>query len=152
MRRLSVLLVLGSLGCGSQPQSTTAPTPQSLNDAVVQFMAAVKAKDIERMGNLWGTERGPAADWMKPEELKMRLTVIQKYLASDGYRILEGPLPVPGRDDMRAFKVELQRAQCNTVATLDLMRAGSGRWLVSDPHLETLSNPAAACKPRSPGT
>ena len=152
MRRLAVLLVLGSLGCGSRPESTTAPTPQSLNDAVVQFMAAVKAKDIERMGTLWGTERGPAADWMKPEELKMRLTVIQKYLAFDGYRILEGPLPVPGRDDMRAFKVEIQRQQCNTVATLDLMRTGSGRWLVSDPHLETLSNPAAACKPRNPGT
>jgi hypothetical protein len=147
---LAVLAALGSLGCGSRPQAP--PAPQSINETVVQFMAAVKANDLQRMGALWGTERGPAVDWMKAEELRMRLTVIQKYLAYDGYRILEGPLSVPGHDDMRTFKVELQRQQCNTVATLDLKRAGSGGWLVSDPHLETLSNPAAQCKPRNPGT
>jgi hypothetical protein len=150
MRRLAVLAVLGSLGCGSKPQ--TAPTPQSLSETVTEFMAAVKANDLQRMGQLWGTEKGPAAEWMKAEELKMRLTVIQRYLAYDGYRVLEGPIPVPGHDDMRTFKVELQRQQCNTTATLDLKRTGSGGWVVSDPHLETLSNPAAACKPRSPGT
>jgi hypothetical protein len=150
MRRLAVLAALGGLGCGSRPQSP--PAPQSLNETVVHFMAAVKANNLPRMGELWGTERGPAADWMKPEELKMRLTVIQKYLAYDGYRVLEGPTPIPGHDDMRAFKVELQRQQCNTVATLDLKRTGSGGWVVSDPHLETLSNPAASCKPRNPGT
>ena len=153
IRRLAVLVVLGSLGCGSRPQSSApAPASESIKDTVVQFMAAVKANDIQRMGSLWGTERGPAAGWMKSEELRMRLTVIQKYLASDGYRVLEGPLPVMGHDDMRTFKVELQRQQCNTVATIDLRRTGSGSWVVSDPHLETLSNPAAACKPRNPGT
>jgi hypothetical protein len=151
MRRLAVLVALGSLGCGSQPQSSV-PAPQSINDTVAQFMAAVKTNDLQRMGSLWGTERGPAASWMKPEELRMRLTVIQKYLAYDGYRVLEGPLGVPGHDDMRTFKVELQRQQCNTVASLDLKRTGSGIWVVSDPHLETLSNPAASCKPRNPGT
>jgi hypothetical protein len=150
MRRLAVLVALGSLGCGSGPQ--TAPAPQSMNETVAQFMTAVKANDIERMGTLWGTEKGPAASWMKPEDLRMRLTVIQRYLMYDGYRILEGPLSVPGHDDRRTFRVELQRKQCNTVANLELMRTNKGGWVVSDPHLETLSNPAAPCKPRNPGT
>lgn len=151
MRRLTVLVALGSLGCGSRPQSS-APAPQSINETVVQFMAAVKANDLQRMGALWGTERGPAAGWMKPEEMKMRLTVIQRYLAYDGYRVLEGPLLVAGHDDQRTYKVELQRQQCNVVANLELKRTGNGSWVVSDPHLESLSNPAASCKPRNPGT
>jgi hypothetical protein len=151
VRRLAVLVALGSLGCGSRPQRS-APAPQSMNDTVAQFLAAVKANDLHRMGTLWGTERGPAAGWMKPKELEMRLTVIQRYLVYDGYRILEGPLPIPGHDDQRTFRVELQRQQCNVVASLDVRRTGSGGWVVSDPHLESLSNPAASCKPRNPGT
>jgi hypothetical protein len=151
MRRLAVLVALGSLGCGSRPQSG-APAPQSMNETVAQFLAAVKANDIQRMGTLWGTERGPAGSWMKAEELKMRLTVIQRYLVHDGYRILEGPMLVPGHEDQRTFRVELQRQQCNVVANFDLKRTGGGGWVVSDPHLESLSNPAASCKPRNPGT
>ena len=104
------------------------------------------------MGTLWGTERGPAGDWMKPEELRKRLAVIQKYLAHDGYRVVEGPLPVAGHDNQRTVRVELQRAGCNLVQPLDLIRAKSGGWLVFDVHLESLSNPAVGCRAPNSGT
>src|ERR1700719_1865737 len=104
MRRLVVLAVLGGLGCGSRPATVA---PESMNATVTQFFAAIRANDIARIGSLLGTERRPAGEWMKVEELKMRVAVIQKSLAYDGYRVLEGPLPDPGHDDRRTFRIEL---------------------------------------------
>ena len=143
--RLAVLVALGALACGGGT-GAARPAPQSLQETLAQFMAAVKANDLDRMGTLWGTERGPAADWMKAEELKQRLTVIQKYLNHAGYRVIEGPLPVPGQDKLQSFRVELQRpTSCTVVFPMDLVRAKGG-WLVFDVHLGSLSNPSGACK------
>jgi hypothetical protein len=123
-----------------------------MNDAVTQFMAAVKAKDLDRMGMLWGDQRGPAATYMKAEDLKKRVSVLQIYLAHDGYRILEGPQPVPGQDNQRTFRVELQRRECNVSTSLDVIRVKNGGWLVYNINLATLPNPANACKPKAAGT
>jgi hypothetical protein len=144
--RLVVLVALGSLACGGGGSRT--PAPQSLNETLAQFLSAAKANDGKRMATLWGTERGPAADWMKAEELTQRVAVIQRYLNHAGYRVVEGPLPVPGQDNQRTFRVELQRANgCNVVLPIDLVRAKSGTWLVLDVHLGVAGNPAAGCKP-----
>ena len=149
--RLLVLVALGALACGGGRGSQT-PAPQSLPESLAQFMSAVKANDLEHMKALWGTERGPASGWMKSEELKQRLTVLQIYLNHVGYRVIEGPLPVANKDERRVFRVELQRATgCNFVFPVDLVRAKSGSWLVNDVHLDIVTNPAGACKP-GPGT
>jgi hypothetical protein len=149
MRRLLLLLVLLAPGCGGRgPQ---APLPQSVNASLEQFMAAAKANDLDRLGGLWGTERGPAAQWMNPERLRQRLTVIQKYMEHSGYRVIEGPLPVPGRTDLRTYRVELQRAGCTQVVTIEIIRTRSGGWLVFDPHLESAGTPGTRCQP-APGT
>jgi hypothetical protein len=155
MRRLPVLILLsvfsvaGACGGGSAPQT---PVPQSVNAALEQFLAAVKANDLSRMGGLWGTDRGPAAQWMKGEELRQRLAVIQKYLDHVGYRIIEGPLVVPNRNDLRTFRVDLQRGRCNQVVPIDVVRTRSGGWLVYDVHLEAAGTPNARCQPAGSGT
>ena len=144
--RPTLLVALASLACGSSGSLT--PAPQSLNETLAQFMSAVKANDLKRMGALWGTERGPAGAWMKAEEMNQRLAVIQRYLNHAGYRVVEGPLPVPAQDNQRSFRVELQRSNgCNVVLPIDLIRARSGSWLVLDVHLDVAGNPAAGCKP-----
>jgi len=123
-----------------------------MNDAVTQFMGAVKANDLDRMGRLWGSERGPAVTYMKPDVLKKRVQVLQIYLAHDGYRVLEGPQPVPGKDNQRNYRIELQRRECNVTTSLDVVRANNGGWLVYNVDLANLANPASACKPRPSGT
>lgn len=151
MRQAALVAVLVTLGCGGRP--AVAPAPQSITDALTQFMAAVRANDLRRMGELWGTERGPAAAWMKPDELRMRLAVIQRYLAHVGYRVLEGPIaPAGARPALRTFRIELQREGCNAVLPIDLVRTGGGGWLVYDVHLESAGNPAARCQPQGSGT
>lgn len=151
MRRLPVLLVLLGAACGRGPGPQT-PVPQSVNAALEQFLAAVKANDLGKMGSLWGTDRGPASQWMKTEELRQRLTVIQKYLNHAGYRIIEGPLAVPNRADLRSYRVDLQRTGCNQAVPIDVVRTRSGGWLVYDVHLEAAGSPGGRCQPAGSGT
>ena len=127
-------------------------------------MDAVKAKDLTRMGDLWGTDRGPASTYMDRDYMKRTLTTIQIYLDHKGYRIIEGPLPaqplnptyknVPSMDRLTDFRVELQRAECNTVFPVTLVRTNNGGWIVYDVHLEALATPGR-CQPvtgtRPPG-
>jgi hypothetical protein len=119
-----------------------------MNESVTQFLAAVQANDQKRMGQLWGTEHGAAAGTMSADVLRQRLTVIQKYLDHTGYRIIEGPLLVPGHDELRAFRVELQRENCSQVMPIDVVRTRSGGWLVYDVHLESAASPGR-CPPPS---
>lgn len=140
MRKAIVIsMLLAGVAACSKNSGPSTPVPQSMNESVAQFLAAVKANDLSRMGNLWGTERGPASQTMNDVVLRQRLTVIQKYLDHSGYRIIEGPLLVPSRDDLRTFRVELQRSGCNQVIPIDVVRTRSGGWLVYDVHLETAS-------------
>ena len=146
MRRHAVLATVLALGCGGGRASQT-PVPQTLSQALDQFLGAVKANDLNRMSQLWGTDRGPAADWMQPGDLRKKLTVIQIYLNHTGYRVVEGPIAAPANSNVRTFRVELQHRDCNHVQPIDLMRTRSGGWLVFDVHLEASSNPAGPCQP-----
>ena len=150
MRRLTVLLTVLGIACGGH--RTQAPAPATMNDALMQFLDALQANDIQRMGRLWGTTRGPAAEWMQDSVVLMRMTVVQRYLSANGYRIVEGPLAVPGGSERRLFRVELQRAQCAHVQPIELVQVRRGGWLVFDPHLESAGNPAVRCQPAGSGT
>src|SRR2546427_12996858 len=103
-RRLTVLCALAGLACGGAPGPQTV-SPQSMNQTLDQFFAAVKANNLQRMGTLWGTERGPANDWMKPDELLQRLLVIHRNLQHVGYRVIDGPLLIPGNSNDRSVRV-----------------------------------------------
>jgi hypothetical protein len=147
-RRLAVLATILALGCGGHASQT--PVPQTLSQALDQFLGAVKANDLTRMGQLWGNEHGPAADWMNANDLRMKLTVIQIYLNHTGYRVVEGPTGPSG--NVRTFRVELQHRDCSRVQPIDLMRTRSGGWLVWDVHLEASGNPARPCQGGTGGT
>jgi hypothetical protein len=151
MRRLALVAVIATMGCGSQMPMAT-PIPQNIKDALFEFMAAVKANNLERMGQLWGTDRGPAHQFMEAEQLRMRLAVIQKYLTHAGFRIVEGPITPPGKKaSLRTMRIELQRQGCNVVLPIDFVPVRAGGWLVYDVHLESAGNPAARCG-AAPGT
>jgi hypothetical protein len=150
MRRLPVFLTVVGLACGGGGSRSQVPVPATMNEALSQFLDAAQARDIPRMGRLWGTGRGPAVEWMSDSTLQMRMAVVQRYMSANGYRIVEGPLPVPGHTDRRLFRVELQRSQCLHVQPIELIQARRGGWLVYDVHLEN-ANEAGTC-PAAPGT
>jgi len=147
MRRLTVLAVLGATACGGGGPRPGAPAPQSMQATVTQFLTAVKANNLARMGQLWGTDKGPAAASMDPTELSQRLQVIQRYWTHIGARIVEGPLAVPGNERVHMFRIELQRSNCARVVPLDVIETRNGGWVVFDVHLEAVGNPMMACPP-----
>jgi hypothetical protein len=150
MRRFTMLLAILAAACGGH-RGAQLPVPATMEDALNRFLDAVHQRDIPRMGRLFGSARGPAAEWMADSVLQMRMSVVQRYLDATSYKVLEGPLPVPGRKDRRIFRVELQSAQCVHVQPIELIQASRGGWLVYDVHLEN-ANEAAKCRARSPGT
>lgn len=149
-RRLVPYLLAVLAACGGNPAPTT-PSPATPADALAGFLDAVRQNDLSRMGQLWGSERGPAAGWMDPEELNKRVAVIQKYLAHGGYRVVEGPMPIPGESRRMAFRVELRREDCLHVQAIDVVREDRGGWVVQDVHLGEARSPVQAC-PSGTGT
>ncbi len=84
-------------------QATGAATPRL---AVEQFLTAVRAQDIQAMGGLFGTNRGPARDNMNRDELEKRLIILQCYFSHDKFRILGES---PGDGGHRVVATELTR-------------------------------------------
>ena len=148
MRRLMVFFTALAVGCGGGGGQSQVPIPATMNDALGQFLDAAHANDIHKMSRVWGTARGPASEWMSDSTLAMRMTVVQRYLSANGYRIVEGPLAVPGHADHRLFRVELQRSQCLHIQPIELVQASRGGWLVYDVHLES-ANEAGMCPGRT---
>lgn len=149
-RRLVPYLLAVLAACGGNPAPAT-PSPATPADALAGFLDAVRESDLSRMGQLWGSERGPAASWMDPEELNKRVAVIQKYLGHSGYRVVEGPMPIPGQSRRMAFRVELRRQDCVHVQAIDVVRVDRGGWVVQDVHLGEARSPVQAC-PSGTGT
>jgi hypothetical protein len=121
--------------------------PSSPTGTVEQFLNAVKARNSETMGRLWGTARGPNAGRMEAGELDQRLTVIRIYLEHEQFEILpDGPVAVSARDPShRIVQVRLTRRGCQPVVPFTLVPYDGG-WLVLDVDLSAAGNPARPCR------
>ena len=151
-RRLGLLLVAALVACGGRGTAPSAPGPASHADALTAFLDAVRRNDLIQVGRLWGSEKGPAAEWMDAGELNKRVTVIQIYLNSEVYRVVEGPKPIEGSSRRMAFHVELRRGDCVVVQQIDLVRTDAGGWIVQNVHLgETAVPPACQAGSGTPG-
>ncbi|MEP6509244.1 MAG: hypothetical protein ABJC63_13550 [Gemmatimonadales bacterium] len=99
------------------PKTTPAqPAPRADNGmagaespraAVLAFLDAVKAQDIQAMSVIFGTSQGPSRDNMDRGELEKRLIILQCYFSNDKFRITE---EMPGERGHRIFTVELTKA------------------------------------------
>ena len=126
----------------SAPNSFVAPAdPQA---TVTSFMNAVQASNLEVMAQLWGTERGPAADHMDSEQLEMRLAVMIRFLAHEKYQVAERSTAIP-REGYRLYQVELTRQGCLLRIPFEMVLAGRG-WLVSNVDLEQAGTPGRPCR------
>ncbi|GMV10445.1 MAG TPA: hypothetical protein PKC83_05705 [Gemmatimonadaceae bacterium] len=133
MKKWIVVLPLVALvvaACGRQPAPGVALTGAAAPRlAVEQFLAAVKAQDLQAMSVVWGTDKGPARDQLERSELEKREIIMQGCYDHDGYRILEeGPAP----SGERFVKVEITRARKSATPTFSLVKGPSDRWYVRD--------------------
>ena len=138
-----VLAMLVLAACG---RTSTVPPPSSPEAAVRGFLDAISANSLTRMGELWGSSRGPARGYMKRAELEERLTIIRTYLQHDKYEILASQGLPPAVAGERTVRVRLERKGCTPVVPFTLVPYAGG-WLVSNIDLAQAGNPARRCAP-----
>lgn len=105
---------------------TGAVSPQF---AVDQFLLAARARDIQAMSKVFGTDKGPARETMDRNELEKREVILACYFNTDSYRILG---VTPGRADHRDVSVELKKNNLNRVTTFYAIQGPAGRWYVDN--------------------
>ncbi len=103
---------------------TGAATPR---DAVVAFMAAIKAEDLQALGGIWGTKNGPARDAMSTDVLQKRELTMLCFLHFDSYRIVA---EAPAMHDERTYAVELKYQKLEHTGQFDVGRASDDRYYV----------------------
>ena len=141
-RSILLISILASAACAGK-RADSAHLPPDPAAAVQDFLAAVKANDLEAMGSLWGSDRGPANEWMKPDELQKRLTVIRSMLVHDGAAIEPGTRPGSSPAE-RVVRVRLRRGRCTPVVPFTT-RQYQSRWMVAAIDLDAAGNPARRC-------
>lgn len=102
-----------------------------------QFLAAVNARDLDRMALLWGTERGPStvSNPNTPEVRRRQLEIMQRVLASDSYRVT-GNEAITGAPERRRLMVELVRGERRASVPFTMIAARTGGWLVWEVDLD----------------
>jgi hypothetical protein len=125
---LLALLVLSA--CSRATTATTTDVGGSTpRMAVEQFLAAVRAQDLQGMSVVFGTSHGPSRDNMDREQLDKRLIILQCYFYHDKFRILGEN---PGEGGHRVFNVELTRGRLTRTPRFYTIEGPNGRWFVDN--------------------
>jgi hypothetical protein len=121
---------------GASPAPASAPSRSSLlpgaatpRTAVEQFLTAVHAQDIQAMGTLFGTNRGPSRDNMDRDELEKRLVILQCYFNHDKFRILG---EASGEGGHRVITAELTRGTNIRTPRFYVIQGPSARYFVDN--------------------
>jgi len=130
-RTVAGLLLLAACSTGRQTiandgQVTGALTAQL---AVQQFLTAVNAKDIQAMGTVFGTNKGPARETVDRTELEKRLIILSCYFAHDSARTLGEDRGTQGHREVR---VELNKGNMSRQTTFYTIQGPGGRWYVDN--------------------
>jgi hypothetical protein len=107
-------------------QLTGAATAQL---AVDQFLRAVNAKDIQAMGTVFGTNKGPARETVDRTELEKRLIILACYFNHDTARTLGEDR---GSQGHREVRVELKKGNLTRQTTFYTIQGPGSRWYVDN--------------------
>ncbi len=144
---LGAILTVGSCSSGGGGGGGGAAAPSSPEATVDAFMNAVRANSLVGMADLWGSDRGRVKNYMNPDEVERRLTVMRIYLENEEYEILAPGAQMGLDEKQRIVRVQLTRMGCRPVVPFTVTRFGNG-WLVSNVDLAAAGNPARACRDR----
>lgn len=141
---LTGLLVLA--GCASSGAVLSAPRSQygsaTPEQAVRTFLDAASSKDYQRMGQQFGTRKGPAELSLGAQDVEQRMVVLAAFLEHDSYSIEAGAQSLLESYERR-FQVHLTGTSRGAV-TVPFVTASTkdGRWYVERIDLDPLTRPS----------
>lgn len=153
MRRfgLSMLVLLAVAGCRAAAAPAAATGAASSTEAVVAFLSAAKAQDIQAISSVWGNDKALTRDMVDRQELERRLLIINCHLRHDESRI---GAPQMGESGRVVMSVDLVKG--STRATLPfttVKNSRNNRWYVEDLDLRparAICNSAPMSRPAPP--
>ena len=135
-RRTVVALALVLAGCGggsAAKPSAAAVGAVGPRQAAEQFLASIKAEDVQATSIIWGSAKGPARELIKDRnELEKRVLIMQCNLRFESYRIVSD---LPGETNKRNIRVELRRGQLAATTTMVVTPGPNQRWFVENTDL-----------------
>lgn len=138
--------VLAACSSGGSVSAPPAAPVTSSAQAMRDFMQAVADSNLVRMGQLWGTSKGPAAETRIPENYEKRLVLFQLYLRADSSKIVSD-VAISGKNDQREVKVDIYRRGCRKQVPAVMIRLGNKGWIVNNVDLAPAGNPTRPCEP-----
>lgn len=152
MRILAGITLTTLIACGGGGSPKNATPDAGPTQAVQEFMRAVADSDLTRMGQLWGTSRGSAAETGKPSDWQRRVAVMYTFLKGATTKTLA---EVERSGDKSTLAVEVSRPDCRKRIPWTLERTKDDRWMISSIELGALGTPGRPCAPedqqRKPG-
>ena len=135
MRKLLLIGLLLAGACTTRtvvvPESSATLGPRP---ALAEFLASVRAEDLQAMSGAWGDKDGAVRDnkKMSRQEMEQRELLLMCYFRHDTYRVLGDS---PGQDNERVLSVELTKGTLTRTTNFYLVR-GSERWYVRSADIE----------------
>lgn len=132
MRRLGIamLVVLTAVGCRPGAVGNGSGGADSAQMAVVEFLNAARAQDLQAISAVWGNDESLTRDRVERQELERRLLIIACHLRHDESRIGAAQLGEAGRT---LFTARLTRGRITADVPFTTVRNKSnGRWYVED--------------------
>lgn len=139
MRLPIVLVLLGTLaGCRTVSTGNGSATGAAAAEmAVVQFLSAARAQDLQAMSAVWGNSESPTRDRVDRTELERRLIIMACHLRHDESRVGAAQTGEGGR---QVYRAELVQGTKNAATNFTAVRnTRSGRWYVEDFDLRPLA-------------
>jgi hypothetical protein len=144
VHRSAYALLLAALltACGPRQAETGATPDQAVGAsspraAVERFLGAVRAQDLQAMGVIWGTSRGPARDQMAQDVLEKRELIMQCYLLHDQSRVVRDNA---ASEDRRDFVVELTKGPLVRTTTFSAVKGPRDRWYIENVDLDPVKD------------
>jgi len=116
----------------SGPAPATAPN--AARPALDEFLAAIRAKDLQALGAAWGDKNGAIRDnkRISRDELEKRELVLMCYFNHDSYKVLDDMLVAGGE---RRMSVALTRGTLTRTTDFFLV-SGPDRWFVRSANMD----------------
>ncbi|MDB4882400.1 MAG: hypothetical protein JWL95_1166 [Gemmatimonadetes bacterium] len=114
--------------------ATVGPGSNGPRPALDAFLAAIRAKDLQALGAVWGDKNGAIRDTKRisREEVEQRELLLMCYFSHDSFKVL-GDSPAAGGE--RVMSVTLTKGTLSRTTNFYLV-SGNDRWYVRNADVE----------------